>query len=118
MRIRELAHRQIHGPMRTLRERGAFREDGGMTDRSNRREVRNPALKLPAVRLFNDLPPEARLALRAALLELRTQSQAEGEKLWKKHKGPMAAYHKAVGTYAGHFARAISRNLLGVHHND
>jgi hypothetical protein len=32
MRIRELVGRQIHGPMRTLRECGALREDGGMTD--------------------------------------------------------------------------------------
>jgi len=76
-------------------------------DRSARREVRNPALKLPAARAMAELPPEAREALRAALVDLRVQALAEADKCWRKHKGPMAAYHKAVGVYAGHFARVL-----------
>lgn len=76
-------------------------------DRSNRREVRNPALKLPAAQRLGDLPPEARAALRALLVDLRLQALAEAETCWRRHKGPMAAYHKAVGVYAGHFARLL-----------
>lgn len=51
------------------------------------------------------LPPEARAALRALLLEIRADARQRAEKCWKKHKAPMAAYWKALSVYAGHTAR-------------
>jgi hypothetical protein len=76
-------------------------------NRSARPEVRNPLLELPAARGLQELPPEARTALRALLLDLRKQAQARAEKAWRSHKGPMAVYWRAVGTYAGHIARLL-----------
>ncbi|SDY08279.1 hypothetical protein SAMN05421681_110187 [Lysobacter enzymogenes] len=40
--------------------------------------------------------------------ELRDQANQEAEKAWKKRKGPMAAYWRAVATYARHVAHALS----------
>ncbi|MCL5884082.1 MAG: hypothetical protein M1377_01815 [Deltaproteobacteria bacterium] len=56
---------------------------------------------------FMGLPPEAKQALRLALLDLRKDALARAEHQWKKHKAPMAMYWKVVGVYAGHLARAI-----------
>lgn len=78
--------------------------------RSNRREVRNPVLKLPAAKrliAFLADQPELRAEFRGLLRDLRAEAVAEGEKCWRKHKGPMAAYHKAAGVYAGHIARVL-----------
>lgn len=75
--------------------------------RSNRPEVRNPTLRLPAMAKLQALPPEVRALVREALLELRVESRAAGEQLWRKNKPPMAAYWRAVSTWAGHFARGL-----------
>ena len=80
-----------------------------MNDRSNRREVRNPVLRLPASRRLAELPPEARDALRDILSDLAVDARARAQESWLKNKGPMAAYWKAVGAYAGHIARAIKK---------
>ena len=56
---------------------------------------------------FRSLPPSARAALRAALLDLRQDAQHRAELQWRRHKGPMACYWRAVGVYAGHIARAL-----------
>lgn len=56
---------------------------------------------------FHALPVEAQRALKAALLDLRTDALARAALSWKRHKAPMALYWKVVGVYAGHLARAI-----------
>ena len=56
---------------------------------------------------FQTLPPSARHALRAALLDLRADARHRAELQWRRHKGPMACYWRAVGVYAGHLARAL-----------
>lgn len=69
----------------------------------------NPLLKLPAGRALLALPAEQRAPLEAVLRELRAQADDEAEKSWKKRKGPMAAYWRAVSTYARHAAHALSK---------
>ena len=56
---------------------------------------------------FASLPAPARKALRAALLDLRSDALTRAETQWRRHKAPMALYWKVVGVYAGHLARAI-----------
>jgi len=68
----------------------------------------NPLLKLPAGRALLALPPEQRAPLEAVLRELRDQANTEAERSWAKRKGPMAAYWRAVSTYARHTAHALS----------
>jgi hypothetical protein len=74
--------------------------------RSNKPEVRNPVLKLPAIAQFKALPPEARAALIAMLRDLSTDARGKAEKSWRTNKAPMAAYWKAVAVYARHLALA------------
>jgi hypothetical protein len=69
----------------------------------------NPLLNLPAGRALMALPAEQRAPLEAVLRELRAQADAEAEKSWRKRKGPMAAYWRAVATYARHTAHALSK---------
>lgn len=69
----------------------------------------NPLLRLPAGRALLELPAEQRAPLEALLRELRAQADEEAEKSWKKRKGPMAAYWRAVATYARHAAHALSK---------
>lgn len=69
-------------------------------------EVRNPVLALPAVERLRALDPECRAALRAVLLDVAVAANANAETSWRKRKGPMAAYWRAVSTYAKHIARA------------
>lgn len=75
-------------------------------DRSLRATVRNPVLALPAVSKLMALTPEARDALRSVLMELSTDTAMRAQASWRKNKGPMAAYWKAVSVYAKHIARA------------
>ena len=65
----------------------------------------NPLLKLPAARAILARPdsPEKRL-LEQLLRELRADADREAENAWKRRKGPMAAYWRAVATYARHVA--------------
>ncbi|APP82723.1 hypothetical protein P2A78_20785 [Xanthomonas perforans] len=71
----------------------------------------NPLLKLPAGQALQRLPPSERAHLEALMRELRNQANAEAEKAWRKRKrkGPMAAYWRAVATYARHIAHLLSR---------
>ncbi|MCA8331849.1 hypothetical protein [Burkholderia cepacia] len=69
----------------------------------------NPLLRLPAARALTELPLDSRRALSKVLRALRDQANAEAEIAWKRRKGPMAAYWRAVATYARHLAHALDR---------
>lgn len=68
----------------------------------------NPFLKLPAGRALLALPAADRARIEAVMRELRAQANIEAENAWRRRKGPMAAYWRAVSTYARHFAHALS----------
>ena len=78
-----------------------------MTDRSNRREVRNPVLSLPSVKRLEELAPETREIVADILADLVKDARERAQQSWFKNKGPMAAYWKAVGAYAHHFRRVL-----------
>jgi hypothetical protein len=80
---------------------------GGAYGRSAKIEVRNPVLALPSARRILDLPPEIRRPLGILLRELAAEADAKAEETWRARKGIMAAYWRAVATYAKHLARAI-----------
>jgi hypothetical protein len=69
----------------------------------------NPLLKLPAGKALLALPPEDRARIEAVFRELRDQANDEAENAWRRRKGPMAAYWRAVSTYSRHLAHALSR---------
>lgn len=69
----------------------------------------NPLLKLPAAQRLMQLPAEQRAGLELLMRELRADADRLAEQSWKKRKGPMAAYWRAVATYARHVAHALSR---------
>lgn len=71
--------------------------------------LRNPILDLPAGARLETLPPEAKRALASVLRELADQANDAAETSWRRRKGPMAAYWRAVSTYAKHLARAVER---------
>ena len=68
----------------------------------------NPLLDLPAGRALTSLPAEDRRRIERVMRDLRDQANIEAEKAWRKRKGPMAAYWRAVATYARHTAHALS----------
>lgn len=69
----------------------------------------NPLLKLAASDELLKLPPESRKAMALVLRALRDQANAEAETAWQRRKGPMAAYWRAVSTYARHLAHALEQ---------
>ena len=69
----------------------------------------NPLLKLPAGQALLELPPSDRARIEAVMRDLRDQANKEAETAWKRRKGPMAAYWRAVATYARHIAHALSQ---------
>ena len=79
-----------------------------MATRSSRIDVRNPLLTLPSAQRIIDLPEESRTALHALLGDMARDAADRAEKSWRKSKGPMAAYWKAVSVYAKH-TRALCR---------
>jgi len=79
--------------------------------RSARADVRNPVLALPGVAQLRALDPSTRAAIAGALREIQADARERADKCWKTHKAPMALYWKAVGVYAGHLARALSRPI-------
>ncbi|QCX13188.1 hypothetical protein FRC97_00230 (plasmid) [Paracidovorax citrulli] len=72
----------------------------------------NPLLRLDAVQQLLDLPREQRTALARLLRELRSDADRQAENAWRKRKGPMAAYWRAVATYARHTAHALDAGVL------
>ncbi|HEV2747515.1 MAG TPA: hypothetical protein VGW34_09490 [Allosphingosinicella sp.] len=81
------------------------RPSGG--SRSERREVRNPILALPAAQAMQGLDPSTRLLLARLLRDLQADAQARAQMCWRKHKAPMACYWKAVAVYTGHLAKVL-----------
>jgi hypothetical protein len=79
-----------------------------MIPRAGRLEVRNPMLQLPSLAALQTLDPVAREALRAILLDLRTDARSRADRSWASRKPPMAAYWAAVAVYAGHLARVLA----------
>ncbi len=69
----------------------------------------NPLFNLPAGRALLALPKEQREPLEKLFRELREQANEEAENAWRRRKGPMAAYWRAVSTYARHVAHALSK---------
>jgi hypothetical protein len=84
-----------------------FLPGGGAFGRSARREVRNPILALPAARAILALPIEQRRPLGLLLRQLATEADSKADEAWRTRKGIMAAYWRAVCTYAKHVARAV-----------
>ena len=76
-------------------------------NRSERREVRNPVLALPAAQRLLAMSPEVRADLTELFGDLAADARARAQESWRKNKGPMAAYWKAVGAYAGHIRRVV-----------
>lgn len=64
-------------------------------------------LALPGFAAVRALSPEVRQALAALLLALASDASSRAQESWRKHKGPMAVYWKAVAVYAKHIARAV-----------
>ncbi|OVE46722.1 hypothetical protein [Chromobacterium violaceum] len=69
----------------------------------------NPLLQLPAGQALQALPAEDRRRIEAVMRQLRDQANHEAENAWRRRKGPMAAYWRAVATYARHIAHALSK---------
>jgi hypothetical protein len=69
----------------------------------------NPLMKLPAMRQVLALPVEQRGPLEALMRELRTEADKLAEESWRKRKGPMAAYWRAVSTYSRHVAHMLRK---------
>lgn len=69
----------------------------------------NPLLALPSAKKILALPPEQREPIEALFRELRAEADQLAEESWRKRKGPMAAYWRAVSTYARHVAHALSK---------
>lgn len=69
----------------------------------------NPLMRLPAARKLMALPPDQRALIEKLLRELRADADREAENAWKRRKGPMAAYWRAVSTYARHIAHMLSK---------
>lgn len=78
--------------------------------RSNKAEIRNPLLRLPAAQRLLALSPEARHVLADLLIELAADARERADQSWARHKAPMAAYWKAVSVYAGHLHRILHRH--------
>ena len=66
-----------------------------------------PLLEIPAAQEILRLDARTRGALRKVLLELRLCSREDGDRAWRKRKGPMAAYRHDVARHAGLLARAL-----------
>lgn len=78
-----------------------------MSARSNRAEVRNPILTLPALKALQSLDPQVRALLAALLKDLQNDARARAQKSWDTRKPALAAYWAALGVYAGHIAKAV-----------
>lgn len=71
----------------------------------------NPLLRLPAAQGLQALGGPERVALARLLMDLRAQANDEAENAWRRRKGPMACYWRAVATYARHIAHVLRMPL-------
>jgi hypothetical protein len=83
--------------------------------RSERPEVRNPLVALPAAQRINELPEDSRAALRALLIDLRNDARGRAQKCWRTHKAPLALYWKVVSVYCTHLARLLAPRKPATH---
>lgn len=67
----------------------------------------NPLFKLPAAQDLLSLGAPEKAALGRLMMDLRRQANDEAEMAWKRRKGPMACYWRAVSTYARHVAHVM-----------
>lgn len=81
--------------------------------RSNRPDVRNPLVALPAAAKLAQLPLEQRQAMRQLLREISRDCRDRAAECWRKHKAPMAAYWKANAVYARHMAVLLNAQEVG-----
>jgi hypothetical protein len=68
-----------------------------------------PLLNIVAAKRILQLDATARAALRSVLLDLRTSSRWDGDRAWRKRKGPMATYRHEIARHASLLARALRR---------
>lgn len=84
---------------------------GGAFGRGARREVRNPALRLPAMQEVLALDPDTPLTRRdwgRILRDFSTQARAEGLRCMARNKWMMLAYWMVCSVYAKHLARTVA----------
>jgi len=72
----------------------------------------NPLFKLPAAKKLLAFPDDQLRALEAVMRELRQQADELAERNWSRRKAPMAAYWRAVATYARHVAHVLSKGRV------
>lgn len=68
----------------------------------------NPLLNLPASADLLNLPARDRRAIALILRQLRDQANDQAEEAWRR-RAAMAAYWRAVSTYARHLAHALEQ---------
>lgn len=73
----------------------------------------NPLMRLPAAKKLMALPADQRAPIEQLLRELRADADREAENAWKRRKGPMASYWRAVSTYARHVAHMLAQGAHG-----
>lgn len=76
-----------------------------MTPRASRADVRNPLSTLPACDGIQKLPPEARQALYALLLDVRTEARERAARCETQNKWWSRTYWLCLAVYALHAAR-------------
>jgi hypothetical protein len=67
--------------------------------------ISNPLMELASAKRIASLPSDAKAALDDLLGELADHAERLAEHSWRKRKGPMAAYWRAVAVYARHTRR-------------
>lgn len=75
--------------------------------RSTRPDVRNPLVRLPSAAKVASLPPEAKAALKALLIDMRDLYRSNAAESLRKNKAPMFLYWKTNAVYANHMQRLI-----------
>jgi hypothetical protein len=67
----------------------------------------NPLFDLPAAKELLALDEADRKRFARLFQDLRHQANQEAELCWKRRKAPMAAYWRAVATYARHVLHTL-----------
>ena len=70
-------------------------------------EATDSRIRDTAGRDLANLPEADRRRIAAVMRDLRAQANAEAQTAWNRRKAPMAAYWRAVSTYARHLAHAL-----------